>query len=390
MDSRTRVLTAFNHQEPDKVPIDFGGNQSGIHMKAYKHLLNYLDISDDNIQYCDFIQQIAYPCEELLQHFAIDIRWLRPQSSLFPENLPLEKEGAYQGVWDQFGVFWGDRAEKKVEDILFYDPCINPLRDVKTVQEIREYDWPDGTDRTPLKGLRAQAKKLRETTQFALAAPPLGCIYEYTTFLFGFTKALLHLRRNPELIVAAMEELEKYWTDYATTFLNEIKFGDHYYVDIIAVNGDLAEQTGPIMNVNETYAKLIKPIEQRFAQNLHALAPIKINYHSCGSIVNFIPHFSEIGYDAVNPVQVGAVDMETCSLKKRFGNLITFWGGLCDTQQILPFGTPNQIQKEVQHNIECLKPGGGYIASNIHNITAEVPPENITMMFETATKWRDY
>jgi uroporphyrinogen decarboxylase len=82
--------------------------------------------------------------------------------------------------------------------------------------------------------------------------------------------------------------------------------------------------------------------------------------------------------------------MEPCSLKKRFGKIITFWGGLCNTQTTLPFGTPEEVRKEVEANMTCLKPGGGYIASNIHNITAQVPPENIVAMFESALLNRYY
>jgi uroporphyrinogen decarboxylase len=383
-------MTALNHHEPDMVPIDLGGNQSGIHIKAYKNLLNYLKIEDNNIQYSDFIQQLAYPCEALLQRLNVDVRWLRPPSSLLPGDFTTEIDGKYQGVRDQFGVLWGDSAEKDVKDILFYDPCIHPLSGARTVRQIREYDWPDGTARAPLNGLREQARKLRETSDYAVATPPLGCIYEYTTFLFGFEKAVRHLRMNPELIVAAMEELEKYWTDYATTYLNEIKFGDEHYADIVAINGDLATQTSPIMNVETLYSRFIKPIEKRFAQKIHELAKVKINYHCCGSIPRFIPHFSEIGYDAVNPVQIAAHDMEPCSLKKRFGTIITFWGGLCDTQHTLPFGSSEQVRKEVLRNVSCLKAGGGYIASNIHNITAEVSPQNIVEMFDAAKEARCY
>lgn len=390
MNSRERVLAALNHKVPDMVPLDLGGNQSSIHIKAYRRLLGHLDIVDERIHYCDFLQQIAKPCDELLERFEIDIRWLRPPSTILPESFVPEVEGKYQGIWDQFGVFWGNSADKQLDDILYYDPVIHPLRDMTTVKEIRDYDWPDGTDKTPLKGLREKAKKLRENTDYAIATPPLGCIYEYTTFLFGFTKAMKHLQKSPELITTTMEELEKYWLDYATTFLKEVTFGEECYVDIVANNGDLAEQAGPIMSPKRIYEPLIKPIERRFSEKLHGLADVKINYHCCGSVPHFIPHFAEIGYDAVNPVQVGAADMDPCSLKERFGDIITFWGGLCDTQSTLPFGTTEQIRDEVQHNMACLKPGGGYIASNIHNITAEVPPENIVALFDAAKQFRQY
>ena len=82
--------------------------------------------------------------------------------------------------------------------------------------------------------------------------------------------------------------------------------------------------------------------------------------------------------------------MEPCSLKKRFGNIITFWGGMCNSQQTLPFGSLEQIKTEIKYNFKCFKPGGGYIAANIHNITAEVPPQNIMAMFETANEYRIY
>lgn len=383
-------MAALNHEEPDMVPLDLGGNQSGIHMIAYKNLLEFLNIEDKTISYSDFIQQSAKPCEELLQRLEIDVRWLHPPSAILPETFIPEVEGKFQGIWDQFGVFWGNSADKDLSEILYYDPVIHPLSEMSSVQEIREYDWPDGSDRSSLKGLREQAKKLKETTDYAIATPPLGCIYEYTTFLFGFTTAMKHLQKRPDLIIATMEELERYWTDYARTFLNEVRFGEEFYVDIVANNGDLGQQAGPIMSPKRIYEPIIKPIEKRYSESLHRMADVKINYHCCGSVSQFIPHFAEIGYDAVNPVQIGAFDMDPCSLKKRFGKMITFWGGLCDTQSTLPFGTLEEIREEVQYNMACLKPDGGYIASNIHNITAEVPPESVMAMFMAAKDFRNY
>ena len=386
MNSRERVIKTLNHQEPDNVPIDLGGNQSSIHRKAYIKLLEFLEIEDDHIKYADFVQQIVDPCEEVLKRFDIDIRYIRPGGGMInvADMKPLY-EGKYVGVYDQFGVFWGNDAEKDIDDLLYYDPVIHPFSNFTTVGEIKNYDWPDGSDKIPFIGLKEEAKKIRETSDYAIATTPAGCVYEYTTFLFGFSKALRYLRTKPELIEAAMNELLTYWIDYSTTFLNEV--GE--YLDVIAINGDLAEQAGPIMSL-KIYENLIKPIERKLTEKIHNIAEIKINYHCCGSIPLFIPHFAEIGYDVVNPVQLSAYDMEPCSLKSRFGNMITFWGGLCNTQETLPFGTPAQIWDEVRYNFECLKPGGGFIASNIHNITAEVPPQNIVAMFDAANEFKPY
>jgi len=386
MNSRERVNLALNHVEPDKVPLDLGGNQSSIHIKAYINLLEFLEINDDNIQYCDFVEQNVVPCEKLLQKFEIDTRYIRPLGGMVKiDDVNPQYEGKYVGVYDQFGVFWGNSAQKDLDDILYYDPVIHPFAEFKTVQEIENYEWPSGTDKTPFIGLKDYAKKLSQNTDFALISSPTGCIYEYTTFLFGFSKVLRYLKTKFELIEAAMKCLLKYWIDYNTTFLDEVG----QYLDVVCINGDLAEQAGPIMNL-KLYKQKIKPLEKTLSQKVHELADVKINYHSCGSIPQFVPHFAEIGYDALNPVQISAYDMEPCSLKKRFGKLITFWGGLCNTQQTLPFGAPQQIKEEVRRNFECFKPGGGYIAANIHNITAEVPPQNILAMFDAALVNRVY
>ena len=386
MNSRERVNTTLNHKEPDKVPIDLGGNQSSIHIKAYKKLLDYLEIEDENVQYADFVQQIVRPCDKVLERFSIDVRYVQPLGGMVRvQDMEPQYEAKYVGLYDQFGVFWGNDAKKDLDEILYYDPVIHPFADFKSVSDIRDFDWPNGRDKTPFNGLKEYAKNLRDTTDFALSTPPVGCIYEYCTFLFGFTKTLRYLRTKPEFIIVTMEELLKYWIDYVTTFLDEVGS----YLDIICINGDLAEQAGPIMSV-KLYENMIKPIERKLSKKIHELVETKINYHSCGSVSLFIPHFAEIGYDVINPVQIGAYDMEPCSLKKRFGDIMSFWGGLCNTQNTLPFGTLKQIRDEVRRNFECLKPGGGFVASNIHNITAEVPPQNIVAMFDAANEFGNY
>ena len=96
-------------------------------------------------------------------------------------------------------------------------------------------------------------------------------------------------------------------------------------------------------------------------------------------MVEFIPYFIDMGYNAVNPVQISAAGMAPAKIKQQFGSGITFWGGACDSQKTLPFGTAEQVRSEVQENLTYFKPNGGYVASNVHNITAEVPPENILL-----------
>jgi uroporphyrinogen decarboxylase len=384
MNSRERVLMSLNHQEPDRVPLDLGGNQSGIHMDAYLRLIDYLGIKDPYPQFYNLKQHIVVPCEALLQRLHIDTRYLYPPSNLKPLNVQLQNEKGFVGEYDQFGVFWGNDAKKPRDQIKYLDPVIPPLESLTTIPQIKEYNWPNGADRKPLVGLREIAKALHDQNQYAIASMPIGCIYEYTTFLFGFKTAMKHLLRHKELIMATMEHIYQYWIDYAEAFFKEV--GD--YVDLVAVNGDLATQAGPIMNL-EIYKTLINPIETRFVNHIHRLSKAKINYHSCGAITDFIPYFIKMGYDATNPTQVGATGMVPRELKAKFGKDITFMGGLCDPQRALSNGTPDQVKTEVINNLTYFKSNGGYIGANVHNITAEVPAENIVAMFDTAYQFQN-
>ena len=117
---------------------------------------------------------------------------------------------------------------------------------------------------------------------------------------------------------------------------------------------------------------------------------MKLLLHSCGSVYDLIPDFIEIGIDILNPVQVSAAKMDTADLKKRFGDDLVFWGGGCDTQKVLPFGTPDEVRDEVKRRIEDLAPGGGFVFTQVHNIQAGVPPENIAAMYEALDEYSWY
>jgi uroporphyrinogen decarboxylase len=111
--------------------------------------------------------------------------------------------------------------------------------------------------------------------------------------------------------------------------------------------------------------------------------------HSCGSVTAFIPDLIDAGFDALNPVQVSARDMDSARLKREFGAYLAFWGAI-DTQRVLPRGTPADVREEVRKRIADLGPGGGYVLGAVHNIQAEVPVENIVTMFDAAKEFGGY
>ena len=153
------------------------------------------------------------------------------------------------------------------------------------------------------------------------------------------------------------------------------------HADIVLYGDDVAYQTGPMVR-RETYEKQIKPYQFRVFDLLKQY-PMKVLYHSCGSVVTLVEDFIELGVDALNPVQVSAKDMDTARLKRDFGDRIAFWGGI-DTQQTLCRGSVDDVRREVRQRISDLAPGGGYVLCAVHNIQPEVPPENINAMYEEA------
>jgi uroporphyrinogen decarboxylase len=139
----------------------------------------------------------------------------------------------------------------------------------------------------------------------------------------------------------------------------------------------------------DLYRKLIVPRHRRYFGLIHAHTPAKVLYHSCGAVQSMIPDFIDLGIDFVNPVQVSADGMDTARLKLEYGNNIGFWGAV-DTTQVLPFGTPDEVQAEVRRRIHDLAPGGGYVLAAVHNIQPDVPPQNIVVMFDAARELGSY
>ena len=162
------------------------------------------------------------------------------------------------------------------------------------------------------------------------------------------------------------------------------------YIQVIMICDDIATQRGPMISP-DLYRARIKPRQAKLIEVIKRHTDAYVMYHACGATKEFLPDFIDIGVDIFNPVQVGAVGMDdTASLKREFGRDLTFWGGACENQKILPFGTPDEVREETKRRIDDLAPGGGFVFSPVHNIQDGVPPENILAMFEVAHEYGVY
>jgi uroporphyrinogen decarboxylase len=138
------------------------------------------------------------------------------------------------------------------------------------------------------------------------------------------------------------------------------------------------------------YRQVVKPYHEKLFRFARSRCDAVLLLHTDGAVAPFIPDFVEMGIDAINPLQVSAAGMDPKWLKREYGRDIAFWGGACDSQTMLPFATPQQVSDEVKRRLSELMPGGGYVFSPIHNVQAEVPPQNVIAMFRTALEYGAY
>jgi uroporphyrinogen decarboxylase len=382
MTSRDRLLAALGHREPDRVPIDLGGNQTGIHRDAYRRLLEHLGIRAE-VEILDPVQQLARPDERVLERLRVDTRYVFAGAAGDWKGgiVRAERDGkAWLDLVDEFGVRWSMPAE----DGLYMDITHHPLADA-TVDDVKAYPFPKGGDPGRFAGLRERALRIRKETPYAVVSGISGVVYEICWYLRGLERWFMDTVENPDFCEAVIDRTLAFWLDWFRVFLDEA--GD--VVDVIMIGDDLAGQKGPLFSP-DFYRRVVKPRHKRLVQYIKSRTQAKIWYHTCGGCRPLIPELVDNGIDILNPVQISATGMEPAGLKRDFGGRLCFWGGGIDSQRVLPRATPAEVREHVRRSLEAFKPGGGYVFNNVHNIQGGVPPENIVAMYDAAHEFGAY
>ena len=338
MTSRQRVLMALNHKVPDRVPIDLGGFQTGIHRKAYESLLRHLGLTED-IVILDPVQQLAKPSEQVLQRFRVDTRYLCAKA-------PAGFDGASAKHPQRPTLA---RPDRRVRRRLVHARRSAPLHGYLPSPAGRCHDRrcppisfperqrPHPFFRPPRRGPQLQS------SGFAVCTGIGGVVYEYGWYLRGLEHWFMDMIENPAFCEAVLDQMLQFWTDYYTGFMAEV--GD--CVDVVMIGDDLAGQDGPLFHP-DFYRRVVKPRQKALVQHIKKLTNAKIWYHTCGGCVEYIPELIDNGVDILNPVQISARGMDPADLKRRFGDKIVFWGGGIDSQHILPFASPQRSATQVR------------------------------------------
>lgn len=398
MTSRERILTALNHREPDRVPIDFSGHRSsGIAAMAYPKLRKFLGLQPKPVRVYDIVQQLAVVDDDVLDRFGVDTielgrgfalnddswsPWTLPDGTpcFVPAWTSLEKDDGRWVIRSKTGKILAHMPE----GVLYFEQTYYPFLESDDLQAIsaalEESMWTSvASPPGPIdsQALSEGSKRLRERTDRAIIGLFGGNLFEIGQFLYRNDKFMMLLAAESKHAHDFLDKLVEIHLANLEKFLEAV--GE--YIDIILFGDDLGMQTGPLMSP-KMYRDFFKPRHRLLWTRAKQLADVKVMLHCCGGVRELMTDLIEAGVDAINPVQISCSGMDAGSLKDEFGKDITFWGGGCDTRDILPTGTPQQVAENVKEQVRILSPGGGFVFQQVHNILANVPPANIVAMFD--------
>jgi len=377
MNSRERVIQAINHQEPDRVPIDINPLHDFYYdLKQYLHL----DI-EEKVKHNYAMEVIPHP--RVLQKLGVDISSVKLGSPSIKTKEP-RSDGLVEDDW---GILY--KVVSQPGGGSYYEVVSSPLADAE-LADLAHYPWP--IPDLPGRGEEAEknAKALFEDTELAILGRFGGAITETAINMLGMENWMIRLTSDPDFIEALLTKI----TDIQIALDRIGLEATAKYLQIYKASGeDLGMQIGPLYSMKMFRNQFLPHFKRRFQaarSYLDSVNPaVKIMLHSCGSISKFLPDLIDAGIDIIDPIQPHAAAMNSAELKANYGDKLTFHGGV-DIQQVLPFGTKEDIETEVQTRINDLGPGGGYILAPAHNVQADVKPENIIYMIEAVKRFGGY
>jgi len=344
MKSRERVLTALDHLETDRIPIAMVCG--GINPPAMKALDEFLQ-KDRGIDAASYI-------------------------SSFLDVAELWVTGDFDQELDMWGVSrkMVSYGEGSYSEIVHY-----PLREMKTLEEIRGYDFP----RTKDLDVEAKAEQIRHLRKHSDQAVVLANanLFETSWYMRGFEQAFEDMLVKPDLIHFIMDTVTTFFTEYFYKILKACRG----MVDMVFTADDIGQQDGLLLSL-DMWEEFLKPYHLRINDMIHNMGA-KVIYHTDGAVSEAVPALMDMGIDVLQALQFSAANMDPQHLKENFGDKLCFEGGMC-VQKVLPFGTVEQVREETRKLISILGENGGYLCGPSHFIQAGTPAENIAAFFDEA------
>ena len=421
MNARERIQTALAHQEPDRVPLDLGSSPTtGMHVSSVYLLRQalHLDPPGTPVRVTEPYQMLGEIAPDLMDALGVDVVGLSNPNTMFGYPLAGWKPWTF---FDGTPVLVPGDFNTQPEpngDILMYpegDTSAPPSGrmpsggfyfDAIVRQPELDEDHLDPADNceefqlvseADLDFYEKEAERLFTRTDRAILANFGGTGFGDIALVPAVQlKDPRGIRDMEEWYMSTVMRRDYIWAVFEKQCeigLENLKriyqrVGDK--VSVVYISGaDFGAQNGPFISP-KAYRDLYQPFHKIINNWVHENTGWKTFIHSCGSVAKLIPDFIESGFDVLNPVQTSATGMEAEGLAERFGDQVTFWGGGVDTQQVLPFGTPEEIKAQVRERMKIFGRGGGFVFNPIHNVQAEVPVENLLALYEAVAEFRAY
>ena len=371
---------------------------------AYARLRDYLGLPKRPIRVYDTVQQLAIVDEDVLQRFQVDAielgrgfahedkywtDWVLPDGTpcLLPAWVKAEREG---GDWVLRAERSGRAIARMPAGVWYFEQTHFPFLEGDNLMTSmlpsksacgqrlrrRRARWPEAKRASAI--LREGARRLRRETDRAIIGLFGGNLLESGQIFYRNDNFFMLLAGEPERAHRFLDKLVERHLKQLDRFLDAV--GDS--IDIILFGDDLGMQNGPQVSP-AMYREFFQPRERIMWRRVKERAPnLKIMLHCCGGVRELLDGLIEAGLDTINPVQITCRGMDPAGLKRDFGSRLTFWGGGCDTREVLINGTPGQVRDHVRRLLDIWQPGGGYVFQQVHNILADIPAPNIVAMFD--------
>lgn len=400
MSSRTRIIEAINHRKTDVLPIDFGAMRStGINAIAYNRLKDYLGYQGEPAKIYDIFQQLAEPEMVIVDRLGGDVVQAHRLMPAWGIRIDTWRPGKLQDGTaclypHDFQPFTNRQGDLEIRDSgriiarmpaggYYFDQIIHPYEHVLTFEDIDQIPIEEITDEE-LDFIEQEVHELCEKTDKAILLCFGGNILEAGQINWGYEKFFADMALNPDLVHYWLSRL----TDAYMRDLTKLLARVGHHVQIIQFGDDLGTQEAPQISP-AMYREMIKPYHARQYQFVRQYYPdVKVFMHSCGAIFDLIPDLIDAGVEILNPVQISARGMDPVILKREFGKHLTFWGGGADMQHTVINGSIETITREVRELIDIFAQDGGYVFNQVHNIQADISPEKILTIYDTARAYR--
>jgi len=419
MNSRQRVEAAIGHQQPDYVPLDLGGSAvTGMHVSSVYALRQALGLDEAGtpVKVVEPYQMLGEIAPDLMDALGVDVVGLWGRKTMFgfenknwkpwtlfdgtpvlvPEHFNTEPEPSGDILMYPEGDRSAPPSGRMPQGGYYFDTIVRqePIDDARLNVEDNLQEFGPVSDED-LEYFGAEAQRLSELGDRAILANFGGTAFgDIALVPAPWLKHPKGIRDVAEWYMSTVQRFDYVYEvferqcEIALKNLEKIHQVVGERVSAVFITGtDFGAQTGPFISP-ASYRKLYQPFHRRVNDWVHEHTNWKTFIHSCGSIRALLSDIIDAGFDILNPVQCSAAGMEPRELKEQFGERITFWGGGVDTQRTLPFGTPDEVRREVIERIEVFGSGGGFVFNTVHNVQSKTPAENLVALYQAVQEAR--